>query len=185
MGTTVTSNLGLIKPDTDESIKPDGPMPGWADQNADNMDTIDALFRASTGTYSVTFTAATTNPTLGTGGFTEGKWVRLFPRMVIVFFRVVAGSTFTAGSGDYRINLPFAMDASLIGSDGGRTLPVGKAIFWDSNNVVASSAFLCLYDPVNNWVEFELSQGDIFASSYPMAASDRLSGYLMYPTSDA
>ncbi|MFY3741628.1 MAG: hypothetical protein HMLIMOIP_002086 [Candidatus Nitrosomirales archaeon] len=187
MGTTVSTNLGLIKPDIDESIKEALPtFAGWPAQNSINMDKIDALFRASTGIYTVNLTADIANPTLGAGGFTEGKWVRLYPRMVIVFFRIYAGvAGFAAGNGDYRINLPFAVDPVLDASDSGRGIPIGKCAFKDNSAVLTSSAFLVLYDAVNDVIIFELSQGDIFASSYPFSTDDRLSGYFMYPTAVA
>lgn len=187
MGTTVTPNLGLIKPDTDEQIQSGGGFAGWAAQNAANMDTIDALFRASTGTYTLNFTATTVNPTLGAGGFAEGKYLRLFPRMVIAYFRIFTGGAgFATGTGEYRVNLPFTMDNEFQASDGGgRLTPLGKACFHDNNNVVASSVFPCLYSPIPNVIAFGLSQGGMFQNTHPLEQNDRLSGYFIFPTNDA
>lgn len=184
MGTTVTTNLGLIKPDENEKIKQDLPdFAGWADQNADNCDVLDSLFRKDTGTYSLNFRASSVNPTLGAGGFTEGKYVRLWPKMVIAFFRIsTGGAGFLTGTGDYRIDVPFDMDPDLIASDGGRTLPIGKAIFNDASAVLTSSVFLALFDPVGLFIEFELAQGDILSNTFPLAQGDQISGYVMYPT---
>lgn len=185
MGTTVTTNLGLIKPDTSDKIKADLPVfDGWAAQNTVNMNKVDDLFRDDATTYTLNFTASTSNPTLGAGGFTEGKYVRLWPRMVLALFRVYTGvAGFAAGTGNYRVNLPFAMDATLDASDGGRGMPIGKTIFKDNSAVLTSSVFLSLYDPINDCIIFELSQGDIFSNTHPLGTDDRLSGYFIYPTS--
>jgi hypothetical protein len=188
MGTTVTTNLGLIKPDTDEKIKADLPVfDGWAVQNGANMDRLDGLFRASTGSYTVNLTADTVNPTLGAGGFTEGKWVRIWPRMVLVYFRVFfGGAGFATGTGEYRINLPFAMDAAYKASDGGgRLSAMGKCILRDNSAVLTSSVFPVLYVPIANVMSFGLSQGGMYQNTFPAEQNDRLSGYFMYPTSDA
>jgi len=186
MGTTVTTNLALIKPDTSESIKEDLPtFDGWAAQNADNMDKIDSLFRSeSSGTYTLTWGATTTPPTLGAGGFTEGKYIRLFPRMVVVFFRIFMGGVGAAnGSGNYTLNLPpVAIDSSF--SDFSDTLPIGKMIFQDNNAVLTSSIFTLVYHPVSGLLRARAAEGGTWASGYPIAPqqNDRYSGYFMYPT---
>lgn len=187
MGTTVSTNLGLIKPDADESIRANMPtFPGWAVQNGANQDIIDNLFRGNTGTYTPTWTASTTSPTLGTGGFVEGKWIRVFPRMVFVYFRIFTGTTgFTIGSGTYRISLPFAMDASLLTFESD-FLPIGKAAFLDASTPATCSAFLALYSQGVSTAIFRPSTGGIWNDTNPfaMAQGDRVSGYFMYPTSD-
>lgn len=187
MGTTVTSNLGLIKPDLSESIKENLPtFAGWATQNGINQDKLDALFRASTGTYTLTWGGTTTPPVLGTGGFTEGKYIRLFPRMVVVFFRIFAGTTgFTAGSGSYTLNLPFAMDSSFAAFS--HTAPIGKMVFMDSSAAVTSSAFPLIYSPTSSLVFARPSEGGTWTAALPVAPgqSDRYSGYMMYPTAAA
>jgi hypothetical protein len=128
MGIVVTSNISLIKPDKNESIKANMPtFAGWAAQNAANMDTVDSLFRSSTATYSPAWTGSTTNPTLGTSGFVEGKYVRLWPRMVTVYIRIFAGTAgFAGGSGTYNLSLPFAPDPQFLTAFD--SIAVGKAI---------------------------------------------------------
>ena len=65
--------------------------------------------------YTPSWTAATTNPSLGNGSI-EGRYISLGP-MAWVRGRVVAGSTTTYGSGEYRISLPTSLQsASLIGN---------------------------------------------------------------------
>ena len=188
MGTTVTTNLGLIKPDGNESIKANLPtFAGWAVQNGLNQDKLDALFRASTGTYTVNFTASSVNPTLGTGGTTEGKYIRLWPRMVLVFFRVfMGGAGFATGTGHYRINLPFTVDPVLT-AFATETLSIGKAIFQDNSAVLTSSVFSIGYLHSATSLIFRPSAGGLWDNASPvtLAQNDRLAGYVMYPTSDA
>jgi hypothetical protein len=187
MGTTVTTNLGLIKPDTDEKIKEDLPtFDGWAAQNGVNMDAIDELFRDDTATYVLNWTADAVNPTLGAGGFAEGKFIRLWPRMVLVYFRLYAGTAgFNPGSGVFKFNLPtgVAPDFSTVDD----AIPIGKAVFHDNSAALTSSNFLVVYTPPTDRFFMRLSQGGNFSGAAPvtMANEDRVSGYCIYPTADA
>jgi hypothetical protein len=185
MGTTVTSNLGLIKPDGNESIKANMPtFSGWASQNGNNMDKIDSLFRSDAATtYTVNWTTSTTSPTLGAGGFTEGKYIRLTPRMVIVFFRLYnGGAGFATGSGQYRINAPLQVDpAFAVFSE---LLPMGKAVFYDISAASTCSAFTVNYSPSSNLMFFRPATGGTWTDAVPVipAQNDRMTGYFMYPT---
>lgn len=183
MGTTVTTNLALIKPDANESIKV-GPGVGWPAQNTINCDKIDALFRAQTLTWTPTFTASSVNPILGSGGFVEGKYVRLFPRMVFGFFRIDFGTTgANGGTGAYRMSLPpVAIDSALAAFND--SVVVGKAIFQDSSAVLTSDAFLVKYEIANNVFTFPTPSASLWGATNPVAIgqSDKLSGYFMYPT---
>lgn len=187
MGTTVTSNLGLIKPDIAESIQQNLPtFNGWAAQSALNCDAIDALFRSNNNTYALTISTSGVAPTLGAGGFTEGKYIRLWPRMVLVYFRIFLGAAgLVVGSGEYRINLPFAFDPDVAASDGGgRLMPCGKCVFKDNSAVLTSSALLMSYSPIPARMVFGLSQGDVLDDTF-VGQNDRLSGYFTYPTQAA
>lgn len=186
MSFTVTPNISLIKPDDNESIKQNLPtFPGWASQNGSNQDTLDGLFRRNNSTYTVNLTASGGNPTLGATGLTEGRYARLWPKMVVVWFRIyMGGAGFAAGTGTYRINLPFAMDPDLLTMMGTRQLPIGKLHFKDTSNVLLSSALLALYDPASSSVVFGLSQGGILDAT-SVGQDDRFAGYFMYPTTAA
>lgn len=187
MGTTATTNLGLIKPDLDESIKEDLPtFNGWAAQNAANMDKIDGLFRKTTATYTLNWTTSSTSPTLGATGFVEGKYVRLFPRLTAVFFRIFTGGAgFAQGTGQYRLNAPFQVDpafASFL-----ELAPIGKAIFYDASANATCSAFTVNYSPSSNLMFLRVARGDTWTNSNPvvLAQNDRISGYFLYPTAAA
>lgn len=187
MGTTITTNLGLIKPDVSEKIKEDLPsFPGWAAQNSDNCDVIDGLFRNSTDTYTPAWTGAAGNPVLGAGGFIEGKYIRLFPRIVIGFFRIFTGGAgFSAGSGTYRLSVPATMDTSL--DSFADTVPVGKAAIYDDSAVINCSNMLVTYNGATDLLNLRVSSGGSWTTTSPitLAQNDRISGYFMYPTSDA
>jgi hypothetical protein len=187
MGTTITTNLGLIKPDVDESIKQNLPtFNGWSAQNAANMDKVDALFRMAGATYTLNWTADTTAPTLGAGGFTEGKYLRVTPRLVIVFFRLYAGTAgFLPGSSTYKFNLPtgIAPEFNTVADN----IPCGKATLLDNSTVLSSSNMGVVYIPSTQRFFMRPTVGGVFNGVNPIAFTndDRVSGYLMYPTADA
>lgn len=185
MGTTVTTNMGLIKPDLQEKIKQDLPSyAGWASQNASNMDKIDNLFRATTHTYTPTWIGSTGNPTLGAGGFVEGKYIRLFPRMVVCFIRIYTGGAgFATGSGTYNFTVPVAVPPELDGMQ--NHFACGKAVLHDDSSAATSSVFNIIYGVASDVLFFNLPTNDVWTATNPitLAQQDRLSGYFMYPTS--
>lgn len=184
MGTTVTTNLSLIKPDTDESIKATGPFVGWAAQNAANMDTIDTLFRASVHTWAPNWTAESGGFTLGSGGFVEGKYLRLWPKMVIAHFRLfVGGAGFAPGTGKYRMSLPFFTANELNGLN--FEFPIGKAAILDFDTVANCSILLVNYDITLGLATFRSPGGNYFQPTNPftLAQNDRVSGYFVLPVS--
>jgi hypothetical protein len=188
MGTTVTTNLGLIKPDGNESIQEELPtFPGWAAQNALNCDKIDSLFRHTTHNYTPTWTTDTgSNPTLGASGAIDGKYLRLWPRMVFAYFRIYTGGAgFLTGTGIYRLTLPVAMAPEIIAMNTESAL--GKAYLHDDSSAATSTVCVVMYNHANNVLEFRRSDGSYWNNTTPftLAQQDRLSGYIMYPTSAA
>lgn len=183
MGTTVTTNLGLIKPDEDESIKEALPtFPGWAAQNAINMDKLDALFRKDATTYAATWTA-TSPPTLGTGGFAEGKYIRYHPRMVYGNYRILTGGAgFVPGSGLYQLNLPFTPDPALFAMQD--SVPIGKAYLLDADTVANATVLVAMLSISLGTMFWRKHNGSVWAFNDPfvLAQNDRLSGYFKYPT---
>lgn len=57
--------------------------------------------------YAGSWTAVTTNPTIGDGIITA-KWIPVGHSTILVKFRVVMGSTTTYGSGNYNFSIPIA-----------------------------------------------------------------------------
>lgn len=75
---------------------------GWEQYNGSSW--IETMRTSSWNTYTPTWTAATTNPTLGNGTL-QGRYRRL-GSMVIVWIWWKAGSTTTFGNGSYAFGLP-------------------------------------------------------------------------------
>lgn len=186
MATTITTHLSLIKPDTSESIKANLPTyAGWTVQNAANMDVIDSLFRAELLSYSPSWGATVTPPTLGAGGFVEGKYIRLWPRMVIVYFRIAAGGAgFNRGNGAYTISPPVAVDPAFGAFS--HSVPVGKMVYFGVTGI-ASSVFAVMYDVATNLMLARPSAGGTWGATVPVNAdqNNTYSGYFMYPTAVA
>jgi len=191
MGVEVTTNLQLIKPDLDESIKENLPtFPGWADQNADNMDKIDSLFRddSNSSFYVPVWSAGGTPVVLGTGGFVSGKVIRFFPSIVVVNFRIFTGTAgFTPGAGTYRITLPtgythIANEFTTFFE----SAPLGRAILMDNDSVATSTNMSVHYDLSLGTIHFRGAAGVLWNPTSPitLAQSDRVSGFFMYPTED-
>ncbi len=74
--------------------------PGWVDYAA-----------------SLALTATTTNPTKGNSTYEAYYWAPTNADIVIYRGRIVIGSTFSAGSGLYRISLPVTAAAVSVGND--------------------------------------------------------------------
>jgi hypothetical protein len=187
MGTTVTPNINLIKPDTSESIQANLPtFPGWAVQNGLNCDVVDGLYRKSTHVYTPVWTADVTNPTLGAGGVVEGKLFRIFPRMSFVFFRIIMGGAgFNPGSGFYQISMPVNVATEFFNIND--STAVGKAYLHDSSTIATCNAFVTMFTVGGNKLFLKKNDGDAWRSSTPitLAQGDIVSGYAMLPTGDA
>jgi hypothetical protein len=185
MGTTVTPNWSLIKPDGDEKIQEDLPtFDGWATQNGENCDIIDGLFRKTEGTWTVTWTGNTSNPTIGAGGFTEGKYLWLGPRMLFGFFRLsTGGAGWLPGSGYYGINIPFPVAPQFDSVNDG--MPIGKCYLHNANSSTDSTVLVVTYNPDTGGVYFSPPTGGTWTPSVPAAieAGDTMAGYFMYPMS--
>lgn len=191
MGTTTTTNLGMIKPDINEMIQEELPtFQGWATQNAINCNLVDSLFRASTATVTPTFQAVGGGFTLGAGGFVQVKNVRLTPRMAVTYFIVECGAAgFAAGTGQYQfINMNPTIDpifAAQFAANGG--IPFGKVSFRDASAIATNTVFTAIYNHISNALFFRLPDGSIWTNTNPvtLAQGDRISGYVIYPTTDA
>jgi len=196
MGTTVTTNLALIKPDLNESIKQALPtFPGWAAQETANANKLDGLFRAQGITNAgVGFSAVGGGHTFGSGGGIFSKVIRIFPRMAINHFQIDMGTTgFAAGTGIYRVTGVGGPTASVdpafaanFASGSNQGPAIGIATFYDSSAVATCSVFTVVYDIGNNVFVFRCPDGTLWSATNPVAAGqlDRLSAYCYYPTPD-
>lgn len=153
MGTTATPHVGLIKPDSDEL------MPNWVTQYEANLDKLDETYRipAVPESFTPEFTADTTNPTLGTGGYIEGRLWRIWPWLALVKVRMYAGTAgFAGGSGTWRIKIP---DSLLAAPDPDQPVPI------------TGNKFPCGYGYLHDFTTSNLAQTctvgmDLISSSY-------------------
>lgn len=78
--------------------------------------------------YTPALTASVSNPTLGTGSVRQGLYVRRGPE-VTVFFKIAFGSSgAAAGSGLYRVSLPFDRHADIGDHGCGTVILVGTGV---------------------------------------------------------
>ena len=74
--------------------------------------TIEGASAATWTSWTPALTAATTNPTLGTGSSIAGRYCQI-GKLVIASFTIQFGTSGTnAGSGEYRLSLPVAADTT-------------------------------------------------------------------------
>lgn len=108
------------------------------------------LGQTVTGTYTATLTASS-NPNIGTGGTAEGRYTLFGGKWCAVRATVQWGTSGTAGSGQYLINLPFTTSASITNgvSNAGSTLmrdaSGGPAINIGVCYAIASSTTMALH----------------------------------------
>lgn len=149
MGTTLTPNLGLIKPDLLEQIK----LENWPNQNTFNMDTIDAVHSVSVGTYTPIWSSSGTNPTLG-ATVIQGRFATLFGRLIVMWVNIQFGAGFSPGSGTYRISLPVPLAADF--ELGGNLIALGRAVL-QSNSATTYQLMTPVISAGN--LEFRLENG--------------------------
>lgn len=186
MGTETTANLSLIKPDLSE------PIPNFDTQNGFNMDTIDDYFAFTASSYVPVWTAnGASNPSLGSGGQIFGKYLAVWPNVVIFWVRIFTGTTgFSAGDGTYSVTLPpFAAHALMVSSTGtGAAHILGKAILHDSTGVADSqTASVALNSTTTFMLTTEAGSGSSqwqHDDPFALSQSDRMACYGIYIRED-
>jgi hypothetical protein len=128
--------------------------------------------------YTPALTAATTNPTLGTGSTTTGAYVQI-GKFVIANFRIGFGSSgAAAGSGSYRVSLPVAGNTAhnskiagtlYFGDNSANVVRLGSSLFWISSTTVSlriDSTSAALYEVTNSnpwtWANDDAISGMFF-----------------------
>lgn len=104
--------------------------------------------------FTPTINASTTNPTYGTSPIRDGYYLRI-GSLVFVHFQIQFGTSMTAGSGTYRLDLPINADIATDFSDSGSFISVGTCVFRDSSGS----------DRYGGWVAIDPSD-DTIASLY-------------------
>lgn len=115
---------------------------------------------AASETYTPTWTASTTNPTLN-NGILSGRYFRI-NKMVFVQIYLQIGSTTNVGSGQYRWALPVTA-ASPIAS----FLTIGAGRYYDSSLATATLANVIFNGGVTTYVSLYYAT-NIFSSTLPV-----------------
>jgi hypothetical protein len=130
MGTTLTTNLELIKPNVAGEPKKNWPAQ-WG-TSADKLDTeVQAakdrltVIESSLTAYVPQLLALITNPNIGSTGTAEGFWTRLNLNIIKVWIRFLfSGTGIDPGNGNYSVTLPFKPLAD--GLTSGNSLNAGQ-----------------------------------------------------------
>lgn len=140
------------------------------------------------GTYTPVLTAVTTNPNLGSTGTALGFWQRN-GHLITGWARFTFGGTgISAGSGIYRVSLPFTADLAIVedgsGAAAGFGSPVGYASSRDDSAVGNSRAGIPMISGSGTAVYIQ--QTDTVArfsdaAPFVWATGDRLSVTFHYP----
>jgi len=114
-------------------------------------------------TYTPALTASTTNPTLGPGSATFGRYRFLAEKYIRVQVRILFGTSGTnAGSGFYRISTPLTADGGNI--ELSNNIPIGSA--WLFNTAIQKSGVVRLITSTTIEIE-EASSGNAVSNSVP------------------
>lgn len=127
-------------------------------------------------TYTPTLTAVTTNPTLGSGSTSTGRWIRV-GKLVIAIFTIEFGTGMNAGSGAYHVALPTAA-GSTFDNTGFR---FGHIHMTDEGTTRQGGAAPHLVDAT----KFQILQGNSaltvgHGQPWAWAAGDEIHGVLVY-----
>lgn len=120
--------------------------------------------------YTPTLTAATTNPTLGSGATQTGWWHRT-GNMIVGGARIRFGTGMSSGSGIYYVSLPFTIDTSYLnGSDGyGLGSVIGAGALRDDSNLSLSPTVSVIVSQYNNRVWLHTAANGAVNNAGPFA----------------
>jgi hypothetical protein len=150
--------------------------------NTEIRDQFNSMFAAYTA-YTPTWTAVTTNPSLGNGTLV-GQYMKI-GRICLITWQLTMGSTTTYGSGSWRMSLPFTAATVTSGSPGVLNYTYSKT---------ASPNFLLGFGPVPNGAttgdnmlfpsftvigDYDVISG---TSHFTPAAGEVMRGYGVYQT---
>lgn len=125
------SGVGILKTDTAFQVGTDLTVSG-------NINSATNLIMGAWTSYSVAWTASTTNPVIGNGTLT-GRYQFTGKSCIAKIFLSI-GSTTTMGTGTWSFSLPFTVVTGSSGNDGYVGQAFGSRSTWHSGTVVAHSA---------------------------------------------
>jgi hypothetical protein len=127
--------------------------------------------------YTPTWTATTTNPTIGNGTIV-GRYTQI-NKLVVVQFNIVFGSTTNKGSGQYKISIPVTAATTLspyavVGS--GYLLDASAASVWTTAIIVPNSGTTTVGIKITG-----TSYGDVSDTNpFTFTNGDEINGILSY-----
>jgi hypothetical protein len=132
--------------------------------------------------FTPTLTAATTNPTLGTGSSATGAYAQI-GKIVFYRFRIIFGSSgVNAGSGEYRVSVPVAANSVAVGH-GALAVSTVAFLYDSSANVNWTTVFPSFITSTTFSLTYGANTGNTSVSSaspWTWAASDQIVGGLTY-----
>lgn len=152
----------------------------------------DVIPASAETSYTPSLIASTTNPTLGSGSVQQGRYyVDPITGWVHGQARITFGTSGTnAGSGNYRITLPTAIDNMSTGNTLGNSDIIGWGIIRD-NGTLTQSRIVTLHMNTNSGGSGGVGTAELFigdgatnvneASPFAWAASDSIAVQFAYP----
>lgn len=126
--------------------------------------------------FTPTLTASVTNPTLGTGGSTLGRYVK-HGRLIIYRFFIQFGSGSNGGNGEYRLSTPVDISATSPGSD---LFAMGDAVLFDWS-VAGHKELAVVARRSNNQIKFYVKDATVFHNNpFVWTDDDRFGGTAIY-----
>lgn len=176
------------------STRPSSPFEGQTIYETDTKETlvysgaawvttsdIDQSPFASWTSYTPVLTAATTNPTLGSGSVVSGRYTRIGKLVAYRFYIAFGTSGVNAGSGSYRISLP----VSSTTTGGAGVLTMGSLFVYDSSTTNAYTGLMGNTSNATYLSDIYYAQGGALAAlsnstPWTWAASDQIRGFIIY-----
>ena len=121
------------------------------------------LLNSGWQSYTPTWTAATTNPSIGNGKL-SGRYLQI-GKLVYCQFKMVAGSTTTFGSGEWRFSYPVSPNTSYIDLQVGSSLLADAGTrYYDGVTIYGGATFMTIIvggDVIHATAPFTWTNGDL------------------------
>jgi hypothetical protein len=161
------------------TLRGDGDLRAQTERLIRELQSAVTSLQGRSGTYTPALTAATTNPTLGSGSTQNGYYTALGDLLVVAWFDIRFGTSgVNAGSGNYSISLPFEAHAN----HGTSFIPSGVVSLFDNSTAANRTQAVPLPVAGDTTATMFADNGSAVSNSNPFtwAASDRIRGFVAY-----
>lgn len=153
----------------------------WHDHGVDEINDLEtrAVLAARWRDFTPVLTATTTDPTLGSGSVTEGRYVHLVGLGLVIYrFYIQFGSSgANAGSGEYRISTP-APISSVANPNG--LVALGQVVLFDWSVSGHKELGVCTRAAASA-LSMKVDDATVFHNNpFTWANDDRFGGSVMY-----